>query len=355
MTADELRTMRLLLDAELSEGLLSDADLQAPAASTAAARTVLAVRPIPARPARLLAQVRYKLGESKLGPIAGLSYERDVAAPQMQARSELLGGDASRPSRFLIRVDEFPHFRVWEERDRLGIGRFAHFHEILTGAGVPYLLAVLPRVSRDPLSPGSTGSRPLDDSELTMLDSMKRDGVAFALHGREHRTRFSQPRRRSELCGLSRASTEELIEAGLSELVAHGLQTQVFVAPFNRFDAAQLPLLATRFAVVCGGPESIGHMGFQATPQARAGTVYLPAYSPFYGQAAQMLSAVQRMLEPAAGLWVPVVLHWEWEQREGWTELERLAAAIAPYVAPWEDFLAAVRRSAPAAAPEAPW
>jgi Uncharacterized protein conserved in bacteria (DUF2334) len=354
MTVDELRTMRLLLDAELSEGLVTDAELQAFAARAAAARGPLAVRRVPPLPARLLAQVRYKLGGSRLAPLGGLNYERAVAVPQMRARSELLGEHVSGPSRFLIRVDEFPHFRVCEERDRLGTASFAHFHAILASAGVPYLLAVLPRISRDPLLPGSTDSRPLDDSELTMLAGIRRDRVAFALHGRDHHTRFSQPRRRSELCGLSSAATAELIEGGLSELDAHGLQPRVFVPPFNRFDADQLPVLAAHFMVVCGGPESIGQLGFQPTPQARAGTVYLPAYSPFYGRAAEMLGPLQRMLERPAGLWVPVVLHWEWERRAGWSGLERLAAAIASSAAPWEDFLAAVRRSVPAATPGRP-
>jgi hypothetical protein len=346
MTDDELRAARLLFDAELSEGLLTAAQVQGPVALTA-----VRAEGIPPSPLRVLAQVRYKLGERTRGwpgpgGLPGLDYERSFARPQMLARRELLGDRASRPPRFLVRVDEFPHFRVWDDPDRFGTARFERFHEILAGASVSYLVAVLPRVSRQPLSPSALGSRQLEDSELAMVERLRRERVAFALHGRDHRTRFSPPRRRSELCGLSLGATAELIEAARAELAGHGLHPAVFVPPFNRFDAPQLSVLARTFAVVCGGPESIGQVGFQATPQWRAGTVYLPAYAPFYGRAGDMLSAARAAIDREAGLWVPLVLHWEWERQAGWRELEQLAALIAPYTVPWEDFLAAVRRSA---------
>jgi hypothetical protein len=42
---------------------------------------------------------------------------------------------------------------------------------------------------------------------------------------------------------------------------------------------------------------------------------------------------------------VPIVLHWGWEAQDGWRDLERLAGLIAPYAAPWDDFLAVVERN----------
>ena len=103
-------------------------------------------------------------------------------------------------------------------------------------------------------------------------------------------------------------------------------------------------MLAERFAVVCGGPESIGPMGFQRTPQWRGEAVYLPSYAPLYGHAAEVLPAFERAIEQARGLWLPIVLHWGWEAEAGWRDLERLADRIAPYAARWEDFLAVVAR-----------
>ena len=172
----------------------------------------------------------------------------------------------------------------------------------------------------------------------------------MALHGLTHRTRFSSPRRHSELCGLSLEQTGELLDAGIAELAGQGVACDVFVPPYNRFDARQLGPLAERFKVVCGGPESIGCMGFQRTPQWRGETVYLPSYAPFYGRAAEILPAVERAVEARWALWIPLVLHWGWEADTGWEDLRRLVAALAPCAARWEDFMGAIARSRVAAA-----
>jgi len=329
---DQLRTARLLLDAELLAGTLAPEALSAPALQAATR-----VRAVPARPVRIAQQVRYKLG--------GLDFDSAVVDPLLAARHAALGSGGAAAPRFLVRVDEFPHYQVSDEPDRFGSPEFERFHRIMLGAGVPYLLAVLPRVSREPLSPTASGSRPLDGSEVAMLRRLASENVSFALHGRDHRTRFSSPRRHSELCGLSDVETEQLLDDALAELARHEIRPDVFVAPYNRFDARQLKALARRFAIVCGGPESIGRMGFQRPPQWRGETVYLPSYAPVYGRAPGVLAGVQRMIERAVGLWVPVVLHWGWEAEAGFADIERLAERIAPYASRWEDFRAAIERS----------
>jgi hypothetical protein len=191
----------------------------------------------------------------------------------------------------------------------------------------------------------SGDSRPLDAGETAMLARLADERVTFGLHGLTHRTRFASARRHSELCGLSAAATDELLDAGLAELASLGLSADVFVPPYNRFDPSQFAALARRFAVVCGGPESIGTMGFQRTPQWRGESVYLPSYAPFYGHAAEVLPAVEHAIEVAWGLWVPIVLHWGWEADAGWADLERLVSVIAPYAVAWKDFIDAVADS----------
>jgi hypothetical protein len=86
-------------------------------------------------------------------------------------------------------------------------------------------------------------------------------------------------------------------------------------------------------------------MGFQIAPQWRDGAVYLPSYAPLYGRAAEVLPAVERAIEASTGLWEPVVLHWGWEMREGWGQLERLAERIAPHAAEWEELHGAIQRA----------
>jgi peptidoglycan/xylan/chitin deacetylase (PgdA/CDA1 family) len=330
-SALQLRSARLLFDAELAAGLVSDDALE----SVVVSRAVRTQR-VPPRPWRVAEQLRRKLGR--------LDFEASVAPPFLEARREVLGDRPALP-RLLVRVDEFPHAHAWDDPARFGVAQYARFHKIMRDAGVPYLVAVLPRVSREPLAPTETAWRELEDTELETLREVAGEGVSFGLHGLDHRTRYSSPRRHSELCGLTAAQTERLLEEGLEELARHDIRPEVFVPPYNRFDARQYALLAHRFKVVCGGPESIGLMGFQRTPLWRGDAVYMPAYEPFYGRAEELLSPATRVAESAPGLWVPVVLHWGWEAEAGWSELERLAEAIAPHAVSWEKFLAAVDRS----------
>jgi Uncharacterized protein conserved in bacteria (DUF2334) len=328
----ELRTAALIFDAEISSGAIGLDALGSPAV-----RRAVRVRGVPSRPGRLAQQALAKLGV--------LGYERNVVRPLLAARERLLGDAAAAPPRFLIRVDEFPHYRAWDEAGPFGTDAFLRFHEVMRGVEAPYLLAVLPRVSREPLDPNGNESRPLRPVEVATLRRLRADGVCVALHGRDHRTRFASPHRHSELCGLDTHSTSALLDAGIAELTAQDAAPEVFVAPYNRFDASQMPPLASRFAVVCGGPESVGTLGFQTTPQWRGETVYMPSYPPFYGTAAQMLHAVEDAIERRTGLWTPIVLHWEWEARDGWRGLARLAEVASSYVSSWQDFLDATRRS----------
>jgi hypothetical protein len=219
----------------------------------------------------------------------------------------------------------------------------------MSAAGVPYLIAVVPRLARAPLDPAGAESRPLDDGEREMLAVLAADPDAMAaLHGLDHRTRHTSPRRHSELTGLDEAATEALLDRALGELAPLGIAPSVFVPPYNRFDAAQYEVLARRFAVVCGGPESIGTLGFHRTPLWRGEAVYLPSYQPLYGRARDVLPAARRLIERDEGLWAPIVLHWGWEADEEWRALEALAAEIAPCTSRWEAFLEEVGASAAA-------
>ena len=239
----------------------------------------------------------------------------------------------------LVRVDEFPHAGAFDSSGRFGTEAFERFHAVLAEASVPYLLAVTPRVSRDYLDPDQDEWRPLEDSEIAELQDLKRDGVSFALHGLDHRTRHANPRRHSEFCGLGTEATEERIDLALSILAKIGIETPVFVPPFNRFDAAQYALLADRFDVVCGGPESIRLLGFQPTPTWLGKAVYLPSYPPLYGRAAAVLPEIERMIEAEEALWAPITLHWGWELDDDFAALKHLCSRLAGLASDWGRFL----------------
>jgi hypothetical protein len=330
MVRDERRTARLLFAEELADGRVTDAALQRREVVDA-----VRARPVPSPPSRLLQRLALKRGT--------LTYEGAVVAPALAARRAVLGDDAAARPRFLVRVDEFPHWKAWAEPE-VSTEAYRRFHAILRDAGVPYLLAVVPRTARAPEDPDVTEVRGLEAEQVALLDHLKGDDVVFAVHGLDHRTRNANPRRYTELGGRKQADLVALLETARELFDALELPTRTLVPPFNTFDARTWPALAERFDVVTGGPESLRSMGFHPTPQWRGDAVYLPAYAPLYGTAAEVLPAVERLAAARTGLWTPIVLHWGWERERGWSDLERLAAVLGgdALARPFDEFLAAV-------------
>jgi hypothetical protein len=301
-----------------------------------AALRALKGRRVPPRSVRALQRVAMKAGV--------LDWERSWLRPLMHARREVLGAAATGPPRFLVRVDEFPYYTAYDRPQDIDMSR--RFHEVMAAAGLKHLMSVLPQLTHAPLSATASGGRALGEVEIALLGRMREDGVTFAQHGSTHRTRFDSPRRRSELCGLSSAESEEVLDGGRAHLHDAGIaDTRVFVPPFNRFDAGQYALLADRFDVVCGGPESVALMGFHGGPLWRDGAVYLPCYAPLYADARTVLGAAERLIALEPGTWVPIVLHTSWELGDGFAALGRLAERIAPFASAWEELLQDVDRS----------
>jgi uncharacterized protein DUF2334 len=329
---DACRTALLLFADELRAGVVDVSALERPEVLA-----LLASRLVPPAPLRALQRLAMKLGS--------YGFEKRNLRPLARAREAVLGSAAAGPPRFLVRVDEFPLAGSYEPGPH-AIEELERFHEVMTDAGVPYLLAVSSGVARDYLDPSASGSRPLSDAELEALGRLARDGVAFAQHGFDHRSRDARPRRRSELAGLDAEALSELLDAGAARLAAAGIHPSVFVPPFNRFDAAHYPVLAERFDVVCGGPESVAMMGWHRTPLWRGEAIYMPAYEPFYGRAGAVAEAVERAVAAQQGLWIPIVLHLHWEADSDWSALKRLARLLAGLARPWDE-LSRTARPAP--------
>lgn len=324
--SDEQRSARLVFTEELRAGRVHERDLDRPEVMSA-----VASRPVPPAPVRRLQRLAMKREE--------FDFETRNLGPFAVARRAVLGSAAPGPPRFLVRVDEFPLAGAYEESERRD-AELARFHAILTDAGVPYLMAVSPGVARDYLDPTATVSRRLSDRELTTLEQLSGDGVAFALHGFDHRTRDAHPHQRSELVGLGADQLGELLDLGTARLAEAGIHPRVFAPPFNRFKAQQYEPLAKRYEVVCGGPESVPLVGFHRTPLWRGSAIYMPAYAPFYGRAAEVDAAAERAIAAQAAVWIPVVLHWSWEAERGWADLERLAQRLGGYARSWDELTA---------------
>jgi hypothetical protein len=276
--------------------------------------------------------------------VGQLSYEDAWLRPLQAARREAIGQQAVGPPRFLVRVDEFPYYSG-NDNPKYGFEASERFHAVMAEEGVRYLIAVVPQWTREPLRPGGTGGRALDDRDRELLARMRADGVTFAQHGRTHRTRHADPRRHSELSGLDHAALGSMLDAGLETLAEAGVRPQVLVPPFNRFDAGQWPVLADRYDVITGGPESVMLMGFHGGPQWFGDAIYLPCYAPLYDRAGTVEEAARSLIDEEIGTWIPVALHVGWEVDDGYVALRRFARTIAPYAASWDDFLAEATRS----------
>jgi peptidoglycan/xylan/chitin deacetylase (PgdA/CDA1 family) len=330
VNVDELRTAALQLWPHEADG------------DPAGERRELGVRRLPTtQPLRFLEALAQRQGR--------LGWDRHVVEPLARFRRAALGDAAAGAPRALVRVDEFPHARAHDSAGPFGTEAFRRFHAVLAEAGIPYLLAITPHVSRDYLDPALAERRDLDQGEIDALRSLREDSVVFGLHGADHRTRNASPRHHSELCGLGLGETAERIDGARAVFDRLDLPTPVFVPPFNRFDAAQYPLLAERFEVICGGPESVRLLGFHRTPVWHGDAVYLPSYAPLYGTAAEASAEIERMADLEAALWAPITLHWGWELKDDFAGLRRLCKKLEGRVAEWSDFLAAVATSRAAA------
>jgi hypothetical protein len=271
-----------------------------------------------------------------IGAVSRRQRPKQLAAKlRLQPFPGIAGGsiDGGEGPRFLLRADEFPYGSAYDKPE-YGTGIGQRFHEILRQAEVPYLMAVLPRLARDYLEPSSRGERELDDDELDLLARMRSDGVAFAQHGLDHRSRRRLPHLRSEFAGLSEAQAAALLDEGRAILDSAGIEVCAYVPPFNRFDRLHWPLLRDRYRIVCGGPESIFSMGLQGIGRDGDG-IYLPSYPPFYGRSVGILPHVRRLIAQGAPVTVCITLHTIWEVGSHEDELEELAVTIAPHAVDW--------------------
>ena len=240
----------------------------------------------------------------------------------------------SKLTRFVLRVDDFP---AWTETMDAFIpgAEFLAFHDVLMRNAIPYFIAVTPQPCVRPLDRRETRTQQLTPAEQEILRTVARNGASIALHGVTHRTRTD--RTHAEFWEMDNDFFEEQIRYGHLELERMtGIRAAVFVPPFNRISATQLELLSKRFSIVCGGPESVPLLGRRGCERLANGCLYLPSYPPYYGRAHEILKALE---EPLGADALCLTLHWEWERRRGYAELNSFCAAIRDRVRRWDDLI----------------
>jgi len=250
---DAQRTARLLFDPELTSGRLGESDVV----------DGQAISTLRAPPSLLLRSRLAAASSAKFGWTDGVAMQ---LGHTLAVRRALLGEDAVGAPRFLVRIDEFPCAGVSYAPERYGLEAFERFVDALASTGNPYLLAVVPELANEYLNASGTGDRALSDEECDLLRRLPSDKVVIAQHGTTHRTRYQNPRRHSELSGLSPADLATVVDRGRETLLRLGFQPRIFVPPFNRFDDASWNVLTDRFDVVTGGPETLRIVGALPAP-----------------------------------------------------------------------------------------
>ncbi len=223
------------------------------------------------------------------------------------------------PPRFILRVDDFPR---WDR----GPAGFQTFHTILRRAGIRYLLGVIPRPADNPQDPRGDTARGWTDGEAAILSEIAPD-VEIALHGWTHRRRPGAVS--AEILGCSAGALEEQLTEGLAVLNAAGFPPLAYIPPFNAVDRAALTVLARRFDLIFGGPESERWLGCLPGPCRIEGVWFLPSYPPAYGRAAEIVPFVLAARARPLPILIPITLHWAWEEADGFEGVRRLAEVLA--------------------------
>ncbi len=224
---------------------------------------------------------------------------------------------------FLLRVDDLPSPHG-ELKD------FLRFHELLKKYQLPYLLAV---------TPFWQGRAAFTNEEADVLKRITREGVELALHGFTHQKISLNIA--SELLGLSEGSLKLKIKSAVEYLSTLGCDPKVFVAPYNSYDPATIPVLSKCFSVLCGGPESVRSFGYRI-PSFFQGSFYLPSYRYAYDLRDNQMKTFDRLIQAASGLVIPITMHWANEVKDGFKTLEKIIFRVKGRVISWNEFLQSV-------------
>jgi peptidoglycan/xylan/chitin deacetylase (PgdA/CDA1 family) len=185
---------------------------------------------------------------------------------------------------------------------------------------------------------GSTGERrPLSTADVDVLRACTSEGAQLALHGFTHVSHYRNYA--SELAGVPTVALRKEVERADSYMHANRLETIGFVAPYNAYDPLTLGVLAERYPLICGGPESVVTLGYRAGPAFLLRSLYVPSYRGAYDVTLEPIARFDRTIAEAGGLTIPVTLHWANEVRDGFRAFRSLCQRLRGRTSRWSDLL----------------
>ncbi len=239
----------------------------------------------------------------------------------LMGKSNLLNSQLRGNIRFFLRVDDFPR---WD----IPYNDFCKFDSILKSYEIQYCLGVTPCLAENPFNPDSPIRSKLDKQEEDILLSIKHR-VNIALHGLTHKIISSK--NHSEFVNLRPDEIDNALCKGLALLNELNIKPTIFIPPFNCIERKALPIISKYFEVLCGGPESLDHLGFGSSPSFICGIIYLPSYPPAYGRAKDMINFVKRLKQMQLPMIIPLTIHWAWEERDNFQAFEKLCKELTEW------------------------
>ena len=203
-------------------------------------------------------------------------------------------------NKFLIRIDDFPHWETETEK-------FEKFISIFSEKDIPVMLGVTPLLSQNIHNPFNKQFHTINEKEINLI--RKFQNIEIALHGLTHQTtRFKKT---SEFVGLSEEETRSKIEKGLEILRKFDINPICFIPPYNRIDISNYMVIKNFFSIICGGIDTAKYVGLWITPIFLENTLYIPSYPPLSGKIIDTLEYIRNI--HTKGLILPITIHWTQE------------------------------------------
>ncbi len=136
---------------------------------------------------------------------------------------------------FLIRVDDFPHWKRTNEE-------FKKFNAIMEKFEIPYLLGVIPKLSLNIQNPYNKNFKTLEEKDVEII---KNSLIEIAMHGFSHQTNNFKKNR--EFSGIKEYQAIEKLEKGFEIFKKFNISPIAFIPPFDEIDFISFKIISNYF------------------------------------------------------------------------------------------------------------
>ena len=188
-----------------------------------------------------------------------------------------------------------------------------------------------------PFLAGIKGDDLRDPACGPVVERLRESGGEVGIHGFSHKGRFGPFA--SEIMQMKYPELAEKIAGVSAAEVFKRAPALAFMPPYNAIAGEQIAVLARRFAVITGGPETMRFSDRFAGPLAlKDGGWYVPASHPYYTAARNLLHANALGQVHTMRGFICICLHMTEEAKDGYRALEKLLDALPTTPLSWRIF-----------------